>query len=159
MQVESIAECSKGCILQYFRPSLSYLLSIRSLLYLYLHGRFTQVLLYWNIPPFLQDPWPSVLLLHVKHNAPSQWNLAVDQIRPALVAQWHGHCSDRSEISSQMICKVKKTTGENLALGPWPQFERERSLPFYWHMEHFTGFAQAWKVLEFRGLSWKVLKN
>ena len=32
MQVKSIAECSKGSILQYFRPSLSYSLLFRSLL-------------------------------------------------------------------------------------------------------------------------------
>ena len=43
---QSIAECSKGSILQYFRPSLSYHLSLRSLFYLFLSGRFTQVLLY-----------------------------------------------------------------------------------------------------------------
>ena len=46
MQVKSIAECSKGSILQYFRPSLSYHLSLRSLFCLFLSGRFTQVLLY-----------------------------------------------------------------------------------------------------------------
>ena len=32
MQVKSIAECSKESILQYFRPSLSYHLSVRSFL-------------------------------------------------------------------------------------------------------------------------------
>ena len=32
MQVKSIAECSKGSILQYFRPSLCYHLSLRSAL-------------------------------------------------------------------------------------------------------------------------------
>ena len=32
LQVKSIAECSKGSILQYFQPSLSYQLSLRSLL-------------------------------------------------------------------------------------------------------------------------------
>ena len=37
---------SKGSILQYFRPSLSYGLSLRSLFCLVLIGRFTQVLLY-----------------------------------------------------------------------------------------------------------------
>ena len=37
---------SKGSILQYFRPSLSYHLSLRSLFDLFLSGRFTQVLLY-----------------------------------------------------------------------------------------------------------------
>ena len=36
----------KGSILQYFRPSLSYHLSLRSLFCLFLSGRFTQVLLY-----------------------------------------------------------------------------------------------------------------
>ena len=46
MQVKSIAECSKGSILQYFRPSLSYHLSYRAFFCLFLSGRFTQVLLY-----------------------------------------------------------------------------------------------------------------
>ena len=46
MQVKSIAECSKGSILQYFRPSLSYHLSLRSLFCLFLSDRFTQILLY-----------------------------------------------------------------------------------------------------------------
>ena len=35
MQVKRIAECSKGSILQYFRPSLSYHLLLRSLLCLF----------------------------------------------------------------------------------------------------------------------------
>ena len=38
MQVKSIAECSKGSILQYFRPSLSYHLLLRSLFGLFLNG-------------------------------------------------------------------------------------------------------------------------
>ena len=46
MQVKSIAECSKGSILQYFRPSLSYRLSLRSLFCLFLSGRLRLVLLY-----------------------------------------------------------------------------------------------------------------
>ena len=41
MQVISIAECSKGSILQYFRPSLSYQSSFRPLFCLFLSGRFT----------------------------------------------------------------------------------------------------------------------
>ena len=44
MQVKSIAECSKGSILQYFPPSLSYHLSLRSLFCLFLSGRLRQVL-------------------------------------------------------------------------------------------------------------------
>ena len=43
MQVKSIAECS---ILQYFRPSLSYHLPLRPLLYLFLSGCLSQVLLH-----------------------------------------------------------------------------------------------------------------
>ena len=46
IQVKSIAECSKESILQYFRPSLSYHLSLRSLFCLFLSGRLSQVLLY-----------------------------------------------------------------------------------------------------------------
>ena len=46
MQVEVIAECSKRSILQYFRLSLSYHLSSRSLFCLFLIGRLRQVLLY-----------------------------------------------------------------------------------------------------------------
>ena len=45
MQVKSIAECSKGSILQYFRPSLSYHLSLRSFFCLFLSGHLRQVLL------------------------------------------------------------------------------------------------------------------
>ena len=45
MQVKSIAECPKGSILQYFRPSLSDNWSLRSLFCLFLSGSFTQVLL------------------------------------------------------------------------------------------------------------------
>ena len=46
IQVKSIAEYSKGSILQYFRSSLGYRLSFRCLFCLFLSGRFTQVLLY-----------------------------------------------------------------------------------------------------------------
>ena len=48
MQVKSIAECSKGSILQYFRPSLSYHLSLRSLFCLFSSECLRQVLLYSN---------------------------------------------------------------------------------------------------------------
>ena len=46
MQVKSIAECSKGSILQYFQPSLSYHLSLKSFFCLFLSGRLRQTLLY-----------------------------------------------------------------------------------------------------------------
>ena len=47
MQVKSIAECSKGSILQYFPPSWSYYLSLRSLFCLFLSSRFRQVYCIW----------------------------------------------------------------------------------------------------------------
>ena len=60
MQVKSIAECSKGSILQYFRPSLSYHLSLGSVFCLFLSGRFTQVLVYFCFQPIVHavgDPF------------------------------------------------------------------------------------------------------
>ena len=45
MQVKSTAECSSGSILQYFLPSLTCHLSLRSLFCLFLRGRLRQVLL------------------------------------------------------------------------------------------------------------------
>ena len=45
MQVKSIAECSKGSILQYFRPSFSYHFPFRTFLSIF-SGRLRQVLLY-----------------------------------------------------------------------------------------------------------------
>ena len=45
MQVKRIAECSKESILQYFRPSLSYHLSLRPLFCLFLSGCLRQGLL------------------------------------------------------------------------------------------------------------------
>ena len=45
MQVKSIAECTKGSILQYFRPALSYHMALRPLFCVFLSGRLRQVLL------------------------------------------------------------------------------------------------------------------
>ena len=45
-KVESIAECSKGSVLQYFWPALSDNLSWKPIFCLLECGRFTQVLLY-----------------------------------------------------------------------------------------------------------------
>ena len=53
MQVKSIAECSERSILQYFRSSLSYHLSLKPLFYLFLSGCFSQVLLY--VKPVLSN--------------------------------------------------------------------------------------------------------
>ena len=48
MKVESIAECSKGSILQYFWPVLSDNRSWKTILVFFLSGRLRQVLLYVN---------------------------------------------------------------------------------------------------------------
>ena len=45
MQVKSVAQCSNGSILQYFRPSLSYHYPLRSLFCLLLSGHLRRVLL------------------------------------------------------------------------------------------------------------------
>ena len=75
MQVKSIAECSKGSILQYFSPSLSYNLSLRSLFCLFFSGRLRQVILYFKASLFSVirqlditcqkvDDWPYLLTKH-----------------------------------------------------------------------------------------------
>ena len=52
MQVKAIAECSKGSILQYLQPSLSYYFPLRPLLCLFLSERLRQVLLYYMLISF-----------------------------------------------------------------------------------------------------------
>ena len=66
MEVKSIAECSKGSILQYFRPSLSYCLSLRSLFCLFLNGCLRQVLLYiLSVLCLGQDFWGTQVSLYL----------------------------------------------------------------------------------------------
>ena len=87
MQVKSIAECSKGSILQYFRSSLSYHLSLSSLFCLFLSGHFTQVLLY----PICKQ----------------------GRLRPACASE-HSHCkhtqTDRQNVDTQMKTHTKLWT-------------------------------------------------
>ena len=71
MQVKSIAECSKGSILQYFRPSFSYFFSLRSLFCLFLSGRLRQVLLYLLHWPAAKKAQMS-LLIHTVLPEPSK---------------------------------------------------------------------------------------
>ena len=49
MQVKRIAECSKGSILQYFRPSLTYHLSLRALFCLFLSDHLRRVFLHCTL--------------------------------------------------------------------------------------------------------------
>ena len=66
MQIKSIAECSKGSILQYFRPSLRYHLSLKPLFCLFLSGCLRHVLLYlkilWKMERFLL--WSKCSIFH-----------------------------------------------------------------------------------------------
>ena len=73
MQAQSIAECSKGSILQYFRPSLSYHLPLRPFFCLFL----TQVLLYAIM---IRDEQSAIL---------SQKNLSVESYNVAKIRWWH----------------------------------------------------------------------
>ena len=52
MQVKSSAECTKGSIMQYFRPSFSYHMPLRAMFCLYLSGRFTQIVPYQKFLTF-----------------------------------------------------------------------------------------------------------
>ena len=65
MQVKSSAECSKGSILQYFRPSLSYHWSLRYLFCLFLSVCFTQVLAYKFVQELALKPCKMFLLTNV----------------------------------------------------------------------------------------------
>ena len=64
MQVKSIAECSKGSILQYFQPSWSYYLLIKIFVLSILSSCLRHVLLYW-LPTctfcFVEFVWISLL--------------------------------------------------------------------------------------------------
>ena len=63
MQVKSIAECSKGSILQYFRSSLSYHLPLKPLLCLFL-----VVLLYMYLTWRAEDMLPYDLNFYTHKN-------------------------------------------------------------------------------------------
>ena len=56
MMVKSIAECSNGSILQYFRPALSDNRYRKPFLVIFLSGRLRQVLLYVQMYLMLLQP-------------------------------------------------------------------------------------------------------
>ena len=76
MQVKSIVECSKS-ILQYLRPALSYHLSLRSLLCLFLSGHLRHVLVYAN--EFFHQVDTIYVIKFIVHIKWSQlWNFQVN---------------------------------------------------------------------------------
>ena len=74
MQVKSIAEFSKGSILQYFRPSLSYHLPSRPLFCLFLRGRLRPVLLYITVHACLKNGLTHMLLEPKSHELALMFN-------------------------------------------------------------------------------------
>ena len=82
-QFKSIAECSKGSILQFFRPSLSYHSSLRSWFCLFLSGRLTQVLLYKQSLGSAVTQWQA--LCHgLKQDTLNNQNLVLENIQTCL---------------------------------------------------------------------------
>ena len=81
MQVKSIAECSNGehSQIEYCGPSLSYHFSLRCLFWIFLSGRFTQVLLYvipqapavWSLKQFW--PYSKTCLKHPLKKKTKYW--------------------------------------------------------------------------------------
>ena len=101
------------------------------------------------------------------HGSPCQWNLATHQDEPA--AQLQGH--DQTDLQYQARgCghgKVKQATGKAWAWGPRPNFERERRLRWFGHMEHSSGSVRTACDIQIDGrlgvgrpkLTWKKLKE
>ena len=75
MQVKSIAECSKGSILQYFQPSLSGHFPLRPLFYLFLSGHIkgtaTLVITMFYMKD-LNNPW---ILIPVSSKSIEKWTV------------------------------------------------------------------------------------
>ena len=86
MQVKSIAEWSLWSILQYFRPSLSYHLSLRSLFCLFLSRCLRRVLLYMFMCRF-------VISLSVQHSV-YFLTMFLSTVKPVL----SGHSKRRSNL-------------------------------------------------------------
>ena len=98
MQVKNIAECSKGSILQYFRPSLSYHLSLRTLFCLYMSGRFAQVLLYMHSLRQMQTARPLTYRFELKSRLQ---NLHIFILQSSIS---FSECQSSSETSSFNNC-------------------------------------------------------
>ena len=111
MQVKSIAECSKGSIyskgsiLQYFGPSLSYHLSLKVLFCVFLSGRLRQVLLYiiilyeGSIAKILSGEWMIKMLIWLCGRA--VWSAS-------LLFTYE----PRHEISNNVVCATSKASDQ-----------------------------------------------
>ena len=115
MQVKSIAECSKGSILQYFRSSLSYQLLLRSLFCLFLSGPFTQALLYIKYGLFYRKCSKIVVLNpDFVENTVDPDQMASDKaIWPEVIKLFHA----QSQLSTkfQLLIKTKIPTNKEVS--------------------------------------------
>ena len=74
-------------------------------------------------PPLLQDQRPCIQLMCAERHAPCQWNLAIDQDKPAvLVGQWQGH--EQTDLQYQARgcghSEATRATDKAWAWGPHP---------------------------------------
>ena len=118
MHVNCIAECFKGSILQYFRPSLSYHLSLRSLFCLFLSDRLSQVLLYNflfqvhytpNTPPLSNRPTSAP--------APAHMHVHFENLGQGHQSQGHSTSQERLEGHFQGQSGVTSSTLRESPMG------------------------------------------
>ena len=130
MHVKSIAECSLWSILQYFRPSLNYHLSFRSLFCLFLSGRLRQVLLYLN---------PKQRHIKLQHYDRVHANNKV----PYLLAK-----TDGSSLVKQSICVNTQLKSSKKQLKLNVCVPKSNSAVWYFMRFHCVPFRSIWVINE-----------
>ena len=82
-------------------------------------------------PPLFQDTWPCVQLMCAEHNAPCQWDSAIDKINPPTsAAEWQGN--DQTDLQRQAARRyhnqVQWATCAAWHWGSGPHSEGEKAL-------------------------------
>ena len=92
-------------------------------------------------PPLFQDTWSCVQLLYAEHNAPCQWDLAIDKTKPPTSAvEWQGNDRQICNVRQQDV--VTTRSNELLALLGIEVLNfslKERRLHWYRHVERSNG--------------------
>ena len=92
-------------------------------------------------PPLFQDTWPRVQLLCGEHNAPCQWNLAIDKAKlPTSAAEWQGNDQTDLQCQATRHChhQVQWATCATWHWGSGPHSEGQKA-PGYGHVECSNG--------------------